>query len=170
MSFPLMKPTKNITLVAGGNDCEVAHESDIVQLYSQLMDDAKVRAASVVVSSICPRLSKPELCEKINSINLNLQAVCATKGIGFVDNSASFYLKDGEINDGYFVNDGINLTRRATDKLAEQLSLDVKDKADGVNKTTKRQPRKQQIDGRSTEHETSQTTSRGPSKGTSAGR
>ena len=90
--------------------------------------------------------------------------MCAMKGIGSVDNSASFYLKDDEINDGYFVNDGINLTRRATDKLAEELSLDVKDKADGVCKTTKRQSRKQQIDGRSTEHETSQTTSHGSSK------
>ena len=46
--------------------------------------------------------------------------MCEDEDVKFVDNSTSFYLKDGSINDAYYLEDGVHLTYKATNKLAQK--------------------------------------------------
>ncbi len=68
-----------ITIVAGGEDCVAdpsASAPDITESFRQLIRDAKEECESVVVSSICPRLSSTETQDKIDAVNAGLNAVC----------------------------------------------------------------------------------------------
>ena len=47
--------------------------------------------------------------------------------VTFIDNSPSFHLGDGSINDAYYLDDGIHLTCKATTKLSQNLKLKFKD-------------------------------------------
>ena len=58
--------------------------------------------------------------------------LCTEKEVEFVDNSPSFFLRDGSVNDGYLIQDGVHLTRRATNKLASNMKLRIKDCVSGV--------------------------------------
>jgi len=126
---------KSLTIVVGGNDCDSIPPipaDKIVETYSNMIDDAKSKARSVIVSSVCPRLKSPEVIDKITAVNAGLQVVCETKGVTFADSTSSFYLQDGSINDGYLLQDGVHLTHRATNKLAQHLNVHIKDRRLGV--------------------------------------
>ena len=51
--------------------------------------------------------------------------LCTEKEAEFVDNSPSSFLRDGSVNDGYIIQDGIHLPRRATNKLASNMKLRI---------------------------------------------
>ena len=133
-----------IALVVGGNDCDSsAVPTDILDEYKELIGVAKEKAAEVTVSSVCPRVrtDKPDLKDKIDTVNAGLQMLCQDEGVSFVDNTPSFHLADGSINDGYLLSDGVHLTRAATDKLTRNLKLKVKD---GVRTVCKDRTSRQQ--------------------------
>ena len=46
--------------------------------------------------------------------------------MSFVDNSSSFHLADGNINDGYYLNNRVHLTYKGTNKLSSNLQLKLK--------------------------------------------
>lgn len=128
----------SMTLVVGGNDCDTTPPTpanDIVDRYAKLIDDAKTKAKSVIVSSVCPRIVKAaHVKDTISLVNAGLQVKCAEKEVTFADSTSSFYLRDGEVNDGYLWQDGVHLTHRATNKLVQHLGLPVKDAKLGVCK------------------------------------
>lgn len=126
---------EEITLVVGGNDCDSATPKtaqEILEAYGSLMDTAKTRAEQINVSSICPRLKSQQTTETIQAVNAGLTVLCADKNATFKDNSQSFYLGDGTVNDGYLQNDGVHITRAAVNKLAQNIALRIKDKAEGA--------------------------------------
>ena len=62
----------------------------------------------------------------------------------------SFHLADGNVNDGYYLNDRIHLTHKATDKLALNLKLNIKKGCKSVcdsqpNRRPKEAPKEQSI-------------------------
>jgi len=67
----------------------------------------------VKVSTICPRMHR----DSIEDTGLQVMC-CVLLNITFVDNSASFILPDG-----YYLKDGIHITRNATNKLAKHLDF-----------------------------------------------
>lgn len=126
-----------MTLVVGGNDCATTPPTpanEVIDKFAKLIDNAKTRAKSVVVSSVCPRMKEPEVTETISLVNAALQVTCAAKEVTYADSASSFYLRDGNVNDGYLLKDGVHLTNRATNKLAHHLGLPIKDSNVGVCK------------------------------------
>lgn len=136
-----------MTLVVGGNDCDTTPPTpanDIIDRYAELIDHAKTKAKSIVVSSVCPRIVKAtHVKDTIEQVNAGLQVKCAEKEVAFADSASSFYLRDGDVNDGYMLQDGVHLTHRATNKLVQHLGLPVKDAKLGVCKQRHQRPKAQ---------------------------
>ena len=142
---PIHAPDKydRIIIIVGYNDISEAKETDkvtdIIPKYTNLLEKAKTKASQVCVSSCCPRTDKPQLKEKIDSLNSHLEVMCNDNGCDFVDNSPVFTLGDGSINDGYLAaGKGPHLSKSGTNKLASTLKLKVKS---GHEDITLRHPR-----------------------------
>ena len=116
---------ESITLLVGGNDCDITpppSAAAIVATNGGLLDMAIIKARNVTVSSICPRMTTTETQQTIDAVNAGLLSMCDERAVKFVDN----------VNDGYLQPDGVHITRKATDKIARNLCLQVKDRARGV--------------------------------------
>jgi len=94
----------------------------------------KAKCSSLTIASVCPRTTSrvKDTGDKIQSVNAGLHVLCSEEGWTFVDNDPYFHLGDGSINDGYLLGDGVHLTRRATNRLAQNLKLNIRDVNDGV--------------------------------------
>ena len=116
---------KNITLVVGGNDCSSSMETnDIIENFALLVACAKSCATeSVSVTSICPRPENPIVQDRINQVNIALKTASEKHDFKFIDTNDMFTLKDGSINDGYLLDDGVHLTYKGTEKLAQKLHV-----------------------------------------------
>ena len=60
------------------------------------------------------------------NVNAGIQVLCGDENVDYVDNNLSFYLKDESINDAYLLDDGIHLTYKGTNRLAQNLNLKLK--------------------------------------------
>ena len=69
--------------------------------------------------------------------------VCKEKAATFADNTPSFTLSDGSVNDGYLLPDGVHLTRTAVDRVVKNLRLPVKGPTRGVT-ASQQKPRQSQ--------------------------
>ena len=85
----------------------------------------------MTVSGICPRLKPADIGEHIDAVNAGLVSLCAEKGATFADNTPSFSLRDGNVNDGYLTPGGVHITNAAMNRVAQNLKLRVKDTAQG---------------------------------------
>ncbi len=138
-----------IILVTGGNDCDPKDNAkkqtaaEIVEQYRSLVRTCKEKAKSVTVSSVCPRVSTDEVKSQIESVNAGLKVMCDTEDVTFIDSTTSFHLADGTVNDAYFLNDGVHLTYKATNKLSRNLKLKIKDEASGVCDIDRRKGKQQ---------------------------
>ena len=134
----VMKLSSDVThdkavLVVGGNDCDPLDPSDIktpaaiIDDYRSLVTVAKTKAQEVIVSSVVPRMKSIDIQNRIDDVNAGLQVMCGEERVSFIDNRKSFHLGDGSINDGYYQRDGVHLTGKATNKLAKNLQLKLRD-------------------------------------------
>ena len=120
-------------LVVGGNDCDTRDANDIktasaiIDDYRTLVSVAKTKAERVIVSTVVPRLKSLEVRTRIDDVNAGLQVMCGDEDVTFVDNTNSFHLGDGSINDGYYEQDGTHLITKATNKLLYNLQMKRKD-------------------------------------------
>ena len=118
-----------IVLAVGGNDCDSGEDkpvTDIVAEYKDLIESAKTIAASVTVSSVCPRRKSTEVIERIDALNAGLQGLCSDLQVDFIDNNPAFHLQDGSFNEGYLLPDNVHLTRAATNKLVSNLKFELR--------------------------------------------
>ena len=70
-------------------------------------------------------------------------SLCKEKAATFADNTPSFTLSDGSVNDGYLLPDGVHLTRTAVDRVVKNLRLPVKGPTRGVT-ASQQKPRQSQ--------------------------
>ena len=84
----------------------------VVEAYSAVIDTALVKARTVIVSSVYPRLTTNETTSTIDADNAGLVSLCDEKNVAFINNTPSFTLSDGSVNDGY-QQDGVHLTTTA---------------------------------------------------------
>ena len=119
-----------LVLLAGGNDISENNdlESSKTQ-YKSLVRDAKTKFNHIVVSAIPPRMKPAEFTEKAAQFNAELQVIAAENECEYVDHSGAFYLNGGQINDGYFDNDGIHPNLRGTNQIGKALGLEGKNTA-----------------------------------------
>lgn len=126
----------NITLVIGGNDCEdtATTTADIVKIYTDLIGKAQQKSTHVTVASILPRHcpNAPDVSQRIDTVNAELQVSCTENNCKYVDNNTSFKLQDGNLNDGYYLHERnttklVHLNDRGTSKLCDLLNIKPKD-------------------------------------------
>ena len=91
-------------------------------------------STSITVSIICPRNKNVELTQTIDAVNAVLQCLCSDESLTFTNNDPAFHLADGTINDGHFLQDGIHLTHKATERLPKNLNLVLERPEKSVNK------------------------------------
>ena len=95
-----------IAFVVGGNYCSATMNIYLVESpasqYSALVDDAKLRAQEVYISTILPRVSDvPDTNDRIESLNAAL-LMMEGNGVKVINIGTYFKLDSCTINDGYF--------------------------------------------------------------------
>ena len=105
-------------IIGGENDCSSnTNVPEIVAKYKDLIVAAKATARVVTVASICPRgPQQTQAC--IDSVNAGIQGLCEDTGCAFIDTSELLKLRDGSINEGYYMDDLIHLTYKGQNKVA----------------------------------------------------
>ena len=128
---------KSIFIVVGGNDASASEDKvDVESAVSSMRDiitSCKRMSDDITISAIPPRAEPAHALAMIHCLNVHFQAIAADMSVKFVTNDEHFYLKNGQINDGYF-HDSVHLTVKGSNKLAETLGLlnVVNGKNDGV--------------------------------------
>ena len=113
----------NVIFVVGGNDCDSPQEEDnIIQDFNDLICKGKAKCENVVVSSIFPRKSGPQIQNKIDSVNSKLSKACAEKSCKYVNQDGTFKLYDGTRNDSLY-KDNVHLNKKGKDKMLSNLGL-----------------------------------------------
>ena len=131
---------ERILLAVGTNDISDAKgkddTDDLIPKYTNLVDKAKSRSNCVSVSSVYPRLDKPEYQTKINTFNAQLEVMCTDNQCEFVNHKPIFTLEDGSINDGYLAGcKGPHLTKSGINKVAKSLKLRIKQNVSDVTRS-----------------------------------
>lgn len=143
-------PFGNITLVTGTNDA-ADHTADVegtIEKYKTLINKASGMAEKVSVSSILPR--KDQSQERVDLLNVSLASMCTDSGevdlskVSFIDNTKSFMLQDGDVNDGYFIGDGPHITYGGSNRLARNLKVKVKPGVQDITRTPKHKTKQHQ--------------------------
>ena len=129
--FPTTIKLSRAVLMVGGNDSDDRDKqtvdiNDLVNEYSDLIASTKEIASSMCVSSVCPRARSPQVKEWIDGLNAALSILCGDHAVEFVNHDPSFYLQEGNVNDGYLLPDGVHLSRAATNKLVTNLKLPLR--------------------------------------------
>ena len=84
-----------------GNDCSDTKDATVVaNSFKDLISAAKLKVASVIVASICPR-GDPEIQDCIDNVN----TACT-----YCDKTDILRLTDGTINEGFYLDDLHHLT------------------------------------------------------------
>ena len=110
--------------------------------YRNLINTTKSNLINTTKSrGICPRLTSEATRDTIDATNAGLIVMCSEEEqVSYVDNTTSFKLADGSANDGYYLADGIHITRAGTNKLAKNLNLRLMDQAEGACRNSTQSP------------------------------
>ena len=131
-------------IIGGGNDCSSNNNiPELVAKYKELIIATKATARSVAVASICPR--GPEQTQScIDSLNAGIQGLCEDLGCVYTDTSDILKLKDGSINEGYYMDDMVHLTYKGQNKVAQKLGLIPADASGTYSVVSTKRPRQKQ--------------------------
>ena len=125
----------SITVVAGGNDCDTSPSTPsltVIDAFASVIDAAKMKASTMTVPSVCPRLKTADTTNTIDAVNAGLVTLCADKDVIFSDSTPSFKLGDGSVNDGYLHRDGVHLMHAVVSSLAKNLRVNIRNDASGA--------------------------------------
>ena len=120
---------EKIIIVAGTNEVpDTTDVKDVIDKFNELITEAKNHANSIILSSVLPRTDTPDLLETISELNSELEKLCDDK-VHFIDNDATFKLRDGSVNNG-FLYDGLHLSKEGIRSLAKNLGVDTMENKD----------------------------------------
>ena len=123
---------KDVTILVGGNDCAARTDpepvAELLQQYKTMAAEANRLADYVRVATVIPRIPRsdddPDFSERIDAFNAGLVSMCQDNDdYMLINNNDYFELSDGDINDGYILQDSTHLTKNGTNKLAKSLQL-----------------------------------------------
>ena len=118
---------KNITIVAGENDC--SSDSALKQIetdYNKIIENAKRKCnGNLMLSSIPPRMDNDKTLTKIEKVNNFIKKRSIQSNCKFINDDAFFKLADGSTNDCLLMADRVHLTWQATNRLAKHLQLNT---------------------------------------------
>ena len=87
-----------------------------------MVQTAKSICSDINVVAIPPRFEPPHATGNIAALNANLVTLAQQCGVKYIENPKSFFLSNGDINDGYYY-DKVHLTIKGSNKLAHSLGL-----------------------------------------------
>ena len=115
---------ESIFIVNGTNDCNSQRDAtDIVEDFKSLLNEAKGRADKVVLSSIVPRTDKPDVLEKINTVNQMLVVVTNEAHVTFINNDENFLYRNNSVDKNLLQLDECHLSHLGVTRLIENLKL-----------------------------------------------
>ena len=118
---------KSITVVAGRTDCSGNTPVEtITKELEPLLHEAKTLADSVQISSVLPQKLSSTTQERTEQMNSACEIACNSLQVAFVNNDPSFRLGDGEIFDGFLLDDGYSPNLLGQQKLVKNLGLSGK--------------------------------------------
>lgn len=130
-----------VSIITGHTDC--AENKSIDELsddISIILEQAKSLSSTgyVQISSVLPQLHNDSLQQRAEEFNSFAETICKKKDITFVNNDPGFRLGDGDINEGFFQDDGFTLNKAGKSKLLKNLKIqdDVSFKPLNVASTT----------------------------------
>ena len=89
----------------GTNDFKRTRSEELLQKYSDLIKQYKVKSNNIMISGVLPKMSAENVFySKAFSLNNRLKSLCLQEGIEFVDTWDHFYQKPDLFN-----NDGLHL-------------------------------------------------------------
>ena len=128
----------DVTILVGGNDCSARTDpepvDELLSQYKDMVSDTESKAGHIKIATIIPRIQDAnmniDVNDRINALNAGLVSTCQENGnYTLINNDDFFKLKDDEINDGYFLNDGTHLNKKGSNRLAKSLGLVPQGKA-----------------------------------------
>ena len=138
---------KDVTILVGGNDCAARTDpepvEELLHKYKDMAVEANRLTQDVRVATVIPRIPREtdntDIPDRIEAFNAGLVSMCQdSEHLELINNDDYFRLKDGEINDGYILQDGTHLTKNGTNKLAKSLRLKTATSNSDITKTGKR--------------------------------
>ena len=117
---------KKVTIAVGRSDClGNATLKEITNNLKQVVHQAKALSqhGEVQVSSVLPCMHSADSQVRVEQVNSVIADLCKDSNVGFVNNDPCFRLADGEVNDGFFEADGVNLNTAGCNKLIKTLNL-----------------------------------------------
>ena len=125
-------------IVVGGNDCSARTDpepvDELLSQYKDMVSDTESKAGHIIIATIIPLIQDAnmniDVNGRIDALNVGLVSMCQeNENYTLINNDDFFKLKDGEINDGYFLNDGTHLNKKGSNRLAKSLGLVPQGKA-----------------------------------------
>ena len=138
---------KDVTILVGGNDCAARTDpepvEELLHKYKDMAVEANRLTQDVRVATFIPQIlwdtDNTNIPDRIEAFNAGLVSMCQdSEHLELINNDDYFRLKDGEINDGYILQDGTHLTKNGTNKLAKSLRLRTATSNFDLTKTGKR--------------------------------
>ena len=103
----------DVAILVGGNDCSARTDpepvGELLSQYKDMVSDAESKAGHIKIATIIPRIQDAnmniDVSGRIDALNAGLVSMCQeNENYTLINNDDFFKLKDGEINDGYFLN------------------------------------------------------------------
>ena len=120
------KEYQRVILLGGGNDASQNSQDinldNVTSHYKSMVETAKSICSDINVVAIPPRFEPPHATGNIAALNANLVTLAQQCGVNYIENPNSFFLSNGDINDGYYY-DKVHLTIKGSNKLAHSLGL-----------------------------------------------
>ncbi len=124
---PKRQKYKTITLICGTNDNVTKRPiHKIMDDYKSTIQEAKLRAETVVVSSVLPRTDENADMSKIDNVNQLLVTLVNETGCQFVNQDTNFRYRDDSVDDTLLSPDGVHLSANGVRKVIGNLKLDDK--------------------------------------------
>ena len=113
-----------IYIVNGTNDCNSSMEpAEVVEKFRSVITEAKKRSEKVVISSITPRTDKPEVLQKINTVNLLLIPLINEYNAQYVNNDDNFLYRNDTVDKSCLQLDECHLSHTGIVRLLKNLKL-----------------------------------------------
>ena len=114
-----------VTIQVGSNDCadrETTAE-EMTEQYRRMVRGLQDGATETTISAVLPRCNDETANERIASLNAGLQTVADDMACAFIPH-ADFTMNSGKPNDGYYLDDGVHLSKRGSERLIADLQLE----------------------------------------------
>ena len=114
-----------VTIQVSSNDCADRETTakEMTEQYRRMVRGLQDGATETTISAVLPRCNDETANERIANLNAGLQTVADDMACTIIPH-ADFTLNSGKPNDGYYLDDGVHLSKRGSERLIADLQLE----------------------------------------------